>query len=69
MRKLIHSKCAYGFLTKDGTWTKDVQEAAVFADHSEARAAVEQFQLREVELYFNFSDDGTTEYDFAVPLH
>jgi hypothetical protein len=68
MRKLIRCKRTQNFLTKDGTWSSDFQKAAEFADPPEAHAAVEQFQLQEVEMYYSFHEDATSQYDFAIPL-
>lgn len=68
LAKLIRSKATRAFLTKDGQWTAHVQNAARFTDLSLARAAMQQFQLHDVELYYFFGDGSLTRYDFAIPL-
>jgi hypothetical protein len=68
MRKLVRSKVTRRFLTESGGWTPQVRDAAEFADFSHALGAVERFELRDVELYYLFSDKGPSGYDFCITL-
>jgi hypothetical protein len=68
MRRLIRSKATRHFLTTDGQWTGKVENAARFAEESLVRAAVQKFQLHDVELYYLFWEDGTSQFDFTIPL-
>ena len=68
MHKLIRSKATRHFLTTDGHWTGKVDNAAQFPEESLVRAAVKKFQLHDVELYYQFWEDGTSQYDFTIPL-
>jgi len=52
----------------DGHWTGKVENAARFPEESRARAAVQKYQLHDVELYYLFWDDGTSQFDFTIPL-
>jgi hypothetical protein len=69
MHRRIRSKAMKAFLTPAGKWTGQIEKAADFPDVSQADAAVVQFQLQDVELYYMFGDDAASQYDFAVPLH
>jgi len=66
--KLVRSTVTRAFLTTDGHWTNQLESAAKFTSHSHALAAVQKFDLRAVELYYLFSEDGPTPYDFTLPL-
>ena len=68
MFKLIRSKATRHFLTTDGHWTGKVEKAARFSEESLVRAAVQKFQLHNVELYYLFWEDATSQFDFAIPL-
>jgi hypothetical protein len=68
MSKLIRSKATRHFLTTDGHWTGKVESAARFPEESLVRAAVQKFHLHDVELYYLFWEDGTSQFDFAIPL-
>jgi hypothetical protein len=68
MSKLIRSKATNGFLTTKGLWTRKLKNAARFPEESLARAAVEQFQLHDVELYYLCWDDAISQHDFTIPL-
>ena len=68
MRKLIRSKATRCFLTTDGHWTGKVENAARFPEESLVRAAVQKYQLHDVELYYLFWEDGTSQFDFTIPL-
>lgn len=68
MRKLLRSKASHQFLTGDGSWTDQVQLARSFTDSSEARDLIRQYNLRDVNLYYLFSDDHTTPFDFTIEL-
>ena len=68
MRRLIRSKATRHFLTTDGHWTGKVEKAARFPEEPLARAAVQKFQLHDVELYYLFWEDGTSQFDFTIPL-
>ncbi len=68
LRKLVRSKRTKAFLTPSGAWTNEIQDAAYFSDPLLARAAAEKFQLRDVELYYLFTDHVNSRYDFTLPL-
>jgi hypothetical protein len=68
MCKLIRSRATRDFLTTDGHWTRKLKNAARFPEQSLAQAAVQQFQLHDVELYYLFWDNGTSQHDFTIPL-
>ena len=68
MRKLIRSKATRCFLTTEGHWTGKVENAARFPEESLVRAAVQKYQLHDVELYYLFWEDGTSQFDFTIPL-
>jgi hypothetical protein len=68
MIKLIRSKATNGFLTSDGNWTPTVENAARFPEESLARAAAKQFQLQDVDLYYLYWEDATSQHDFTIPL-
>jgi hypothetical protein len=68
MSKLIRCRKTLRFLTKNGSWTSKLHDAARFLDHALAHAAVEQFQLCDVELYYLFGEHKTSSYDFTLPL-
>ena len=70
LSKLIRSKATKSFLTKDGLWTNNVENAAHFHDRSLALAAARKFHLseEEVELYYLFNEHTPTQYDFTLPL-
>jgi hypothetical protein len=68
MRKLIRSQATKAYITKHGTWTKKMQEAAEFHDVAEAIAAKTKFSLKDVELYFAFHAKGQSEWDFTLTL-
>ena len=68
MFKLIRSNATRHFLTTDGRWTRKVANAARFPEESLLRAAVEKFQLRDVELYYLLWEGATSQFDFAIPL-
>jgi hypothetical protein len=68
MAKLIRCKATKRFLTKRGNWTHKLVDAARFLNLSLAQAAVHKFQLREVELYYLFSEDALSQYDFTLAL-
>ncbi len=68
MRKLIRSKTTRCFLTTEGHWTGKVENAARFPEESLVRAAVQKYQLHDVELYYLFWEDGTSQFDFTIPL-
>ena len=68
MRKLIRSKATRCFLTTKGHWTGKVENAARFPEESLVRAAVQKYQLHDVELYYLFWEDGTSQFDFTIPL-
>ena len=68
MSKLIRSKATKRFLTTDGHWTAEVDNAERFFDQSLVSAAIHKFQLHDVELYYLFGEHGPSEYDFAISL-
>jgi hypothetical protein len=68
MSKLIRSKATKHFLTTDGHWTGKVDKAARFPEESLVRAAIEKFQLHDVELYYLHWEDGISQHDFTIPL-
>jgi len=67
-QKLIRSSATKAFLTPDGSWTNQVQNAARFSKYSEVVAAVRQFQLQGVELYYMFSNEAPTAFDLSFPI-
>ena len=67
-RKLIRSRATRHFLTANGHWTGKVENAAWFPEESLVRAAVQKFQLHDVELYYLYFEDGTSQFDFTIPL-
>jgi hypothetical protein len=68
MTKLIRSKVTRHFLTADGRWTGKLEKAARFTEESLVRAAVQKFQLQNVELYYLQWGDATSQHDFTIPL-
>ena len=68
MRKLIRSKATKEFLTRDGTWTVDYHQAAIFEDQVRAFAVKRDLQLTGVEIYYLFGEKPDAQYDFAVAL-
>jgi hypothetical protein len=68
MRRLIRSRATRHFLTTDGHWTGKVENAARFPEEFLVRAAVQKYQLHDVELYYLFWEDGTSQFDFTIPL-
>ncbi len=66
MRKLIRCKATQAFLTKQGTWTKDIQEAHHFPDFWAAHAATAQFPRRFIETYYSFDPAQMSQWDFAL---
>ena len=68
MRRLIRSKATRCFLTTKGHWTGKVENAARFPEESLVRAAVQKYKLHDVEVYYLFWEDGTSQFDFAIPL-
>ena len=67
MRKLIRSKKKRAFLTREGSWTRDPLRARE-VDVTEAVRMKEQFGLQDVEIYYHFDGDESSEYDFGVPM-
>jgi len=45
-----------------------VENAARFPEETLVRAAVQKYQLHDVELYYLFWEDGTSQFDFTIPL-
>jgi hypothetical protein len=68
LHKLIRSTRTKAFLLNNGTWAKDIQKAAQFANFSLAHAAIQKFELRDIELYYAFNEHATSQYDFAISL-
>ena len=68
MRKLIRSKTKQAFLSQEGSWTHDPQQARE-VDFTEAQRIAQQLGLRDAELYYHFDGQHSSEYDFGVPLH
>jgi len=68
VRKLIRSRTTRHFLTTHGHWTAKVENAARFPEESLLRAAVQKFQLHDVELYYLYFEDGPSQFDFTIPL-
>ena len=68
MCKLIRSKATRDFLTTDGHWTSKVAKAERFPEQFLVDAAVKQFHLHDVELYYLFGEQGTSQYDFTISL-
>jgi hypothetical protein len=68
MSKLIRSRATRHFLTSDGQWTGEVDKAARFPQERLLQAAINQFHLHDVELYYLSEEDDTSQYDFAIPL-
>ena len=68
MSKLIRCRNTLRFLTVSGSWTGNVDNAGRFPELSLAHAAVEQFRLQNVDLYYLFGEHKTSLYDFTVPL-
>jgi DNA-binding response OmpR family regulator len=67
MRKLVQNKATKAFLTESGEWTKDLRSAKVFPTTEEARSAVLDHKLKNVELYYLFSEE-VSRYDFTISL-
>jgi hypothetical protein len=68
MSKLIRSKATKHFLTTDGHWTGKVEKAARFPEETLRRTAMQKFHLHDVELYYLYWEDATSQFDFTVPL-
>lgn len=68
MRRLIRCKATKTFLTKEGAWTSNIQEALQFGHHTEAWAARKHFGLQDVELYYSFDNAKESQYDFPLAL-
>jgi hypothetical protein len=68
MSKLVRSKATSQFLTIHGLWTDKIENAARFANQLLAQAAVHTFGLHNVELYYLFDEQATSQYDFTISL-
>jgi len=68
LRKLIRKTSTGAFLTHRAEWTDDVREAETFATEDAVKFARRRFQLDGCELYYSFSKEKATEYDFSIPL-
>ena len=68
MRKLIRSKTKRAFLTQEGSWTHDPQQARE-VDFTEVQGIARQLGLRDAELCYHFDGPHSLENDFGIPLH
>jgi hypothetical protein len=66
--RLIRHKLTRAFLDKDAGWTPDMAKACRFEATLAVQRTVAQHKLENVELYYLFSDDGPSQWDFTVPL-
>ena len=66
--RLIRDKKTLKFLSRDGDgeWTSRLQEARSFSTPFEAIRAKQNLKLRNVQLYYSFTDDP--KEDFWVSL-
>jgi len=67
MRRLVRNKTTRAFFVQ-GEWTNDVNSAQVFADVREIHKAKLDFNLSDIELYYNFGDAPNVNYDFTLPI-
>ncbi len=68
MKKLIRSKATRSFLTKDGRWTQRIPEAWQISDVIQAVQATAQLNVDDLEIYYSFNEEETSEWDFTVPF-
>ena len=68
MRKLLRSSSTKAFLTKGGTWTHDLTQAAEVTGFSGPRAATRNPSASGFEIYYSFHPNGPSQWDFALPL-
>jgi hypothetical protein len=68
LRKLIRKMPTGAFLNHRAEWTDDVSAAENFATEDAVKSARRRFQLDGCELYYSFSKEKATEYDFSIPL-
>ncbi len=69
MRKLIRNQGTGLFFTTDGGWTKDRSKAWVMESVVEACKVLQEFKLQDVELYFSFFDEySSNNFDFSTPI-
>ena len=68
MTRLIRKKASQAFLTREGGWTDDPRQAWQLPGNLEARAAMHELQLHDVELYYCYLEQQTSHWDFVVPL-
>ncbi len=68
MRKLIRSRTKRAFLTQEGSWTPDPQQARE-VDLPKALRIEQQLGLHDAELYYHFDGHYSSEYDFGIPMH
>ncbi len=68
MKRLIRNKSTQTFLTSDGKWTSDYHNAWDIPEYRQALATVERLELHNVEVYYCYDDEKTSQVNFAVPL-
>ncbi len=65
MRKLIRSRATKAFLTLDGSWTDDLQNACDFTGQ-DLRSVQAGHPLQQIEVYYHFGPNGPSQYDFTI---
>ncbi len=69
MKKLIRSTTTRAFLTPNGGWTNEIKGAREFSDYAEAATLRLQLLLKDVEMYYAFSEEASSQSDFTLPLN
>jgi hypothetical protein len=67
VKRFIRNKKSKAFLTQDGSWTTDVEEAIVFQNDEQVRQARDAYHLKYCELYYCFRATPS-KLDFAFSL-
>ncbi len=68
MKRLIRNKTTGAFLTQDGKWTDDFHKAWDLPEYRQAFALRDQLGLRDVEVFYCYDDEATSETNFTVSL-
>jgi hypothetical protein len=67
MKRMIRNRANKAFLAEGGNWTSDYRCAQAFTTYEDARKALANQKVKDVEWYYMFGDEPS-EYDFTVVL-
>jgi hypothetical protein len=69
MKRLIRNPMIRAFLTRSGKWTRNIAQAKSFQTQDDVRIVCRDLKLDHCQLYYSFSEQAVSEFDFGFEIN